>query len=344
MCEVLNQSYLENKGRLTDMTLLPQKPSLVQQQSPLPTLHKMNCLNLEQLSATSLFGQIACSCTRAVYCAHYHSSVHLSQGQSEQRLPKSSTLWLSSSAGRGSHCPSTKGLLWIASEIIRFFFAKHSTIELVGYYNGESKWTLTHFWGSELHSCEKATKITPAFTGLWVKLSGKEDFRQTHGGGGGVIWDQQYPITPIRSLPKSIFITLGSQKSVGESQRWHRNAVTGLGGLLHQTPPLVLSEASGQSKKENRMFLQQGTRRNLVTVSLYVLVFWMISRPLITASIKGPITAFISVELTNHPRPDSRLGKYLSAANRNTGLCEGGPMTTVRSTLMTLYSCTPVDI
>lgn len=92
------------------------------------------------------------------------------------------------------------------------------------------------------------------------------------------------------------------------------------------------------------MFLQQGTRRNLVTVSLYVLVFWMISRPLITASIKGPIAAFISVELTNHPGPDGRLGKYLSAANGNTGLCEGGPMTTVRSTLMALYSCPPVDI
>lgn len=92
MCEVLNPSYLENKGRLTDMTLLPQKPSLVQQQSPLPTLHKMNCLNLEHPSTTSLFGQIVCSCTRAVYCAHYHSSVHLRQRQSEQTLPKSSTL------------------------------------------------------------------------------------------------------------------------------------------------------------------------------------------------------------------------------------------------------------
>lgn len=70
-------------------------------------------------------------------------SIHLSQQQSEQRLPKPSTLWLSASAGRGSHCPSPKGLLWIASEIKKFFFAKHSTIELVGYYNGESKWTLT---------------------------------------------------------------------------------------------------------------------------------------------------------------------------------------------------------
>lgn len=205
MCEVLKQSYLENKGRLTDMTLLPQKPSLVQQQSPLPTLHKMNCLNLKQPSATSLFGQTACSCTRAVYCAHYHSSVHLSQGQSEQRLPKSSTLWLSSSAGRGSHCPSPKGLLWIASEIIRFFFAKHSTIELVGYCNGESKWTHTHFWGSELHGCEKATKITPAFPGLWVKLSGKEDFRQTHGAAGGshlgpTISHHACPVSPKKYL------------------------------------------------------------------------------------------------------------------------------------------------
>lgn len=45
------------------------------------------------------------------------------------------------SAGGGSHCPSPKGLLWIASVIIKSFFAKHSTIELVGYYNGESKWT-----------------------------------------------------------------------------------------------------------------------------------------------------------------------------------------------------------
>ena len=92
MSEVLNQSYLENKGQLTDMTLLPQKPSLVQQQSPLPTLLKINFLSLEPTSTTSLFGQIACYCTRAVHCAQYHLSVHLSQGQSEQTLPKSSTL------------------------------------------------------------------------------------------------------------------------------------------------------------------------------------------------------------------------------------------------------------
>lgn len=166
MCAVLNQCYLESKGRLADMTLLPQKPSLVQRQSPLPTLHKMNCLNLEQPSTTSLFGQIACSCTRAVYCAHDHSSIHLSQQQSEQRLPKPSTLWLSASEGRGSHCPSPKGLLWIASEIIKFFFAKHSTIELVGYYNGESKWTLTSGGASSRAVERQRRSITPASTGL----------------------------------------------------------------------------------------------------------------------------------------------------------------------------------
>lgn len=89
MSEVLNQSYLENNGRLIDMTLLPQKPSLVRQQSPLPTLHKINCLDLEQSSTTSLFGQIACSYTRVVYCAHYHCLCTLAN--SNQNLPKSST-------------------------------------------------------------------------------------------------------------------------------------------------------------------------------------------------------------------------------------------------------------
>lgn len=170
MSEVLNQSYLENKGQLTDMTLLPKKPSLVQQQSLLPTLLKINFLNLEQSSTTSLFGQTACSCTRAVYCAHYHLSVHLSQRQSEQTLPKSSILWLSSSAGGGSHCPSPKGLLWIASEIIKFFFAKHSTIELVGYYNGESKWTHSSGGGS--------MTVQEQAPGLW---KGNKDHSSSHG-------------------------------------------------------------------------------------------------------------------------------------------------------------------
>lgn len=103
-------------------------------------------------------------------CAHYHLPVHLSQRQSEQTLPKSSTLWLSSSAGGGSHCPSPKGLLRIASEIIKFFFAKHSTIELVGYYNGESKWTHS--------SGEASMTVQEQAPGLWKS---NKDHSSFHG-------------------------------------------------------------------------------------------------------------------------------------------------------------------
>lgn len=235
------------------MTLLPQKPSLVQRQSPLPTLHKMNGLNLEQPSTASLFGQMACSCTRAVYCAHDHSSVHLSQQQSEQRLPKPSTLWLSASAGRGSHCPSPNGLLWIASEIIKFFFAKHSTIELVGYYNGESKWTLTA-GGASSRAVERQRRSRqhPRDDGLNYlgrRISGK------HTGEAGCHLGPTISHHTCPVSPKSVFITLGSQKSVGEVRGDAERLWQGLGGLLHQTPPRAQSEASGQSKRENRMFL-----------------------------------------------------------------------------------------